>query len=114
MLTQPINQKWKAQLEQEWAGMQAQPDHVHNQELHLQIVSTWRQLSPKMWRRLQYEGMGGLLARVLQQRMWAERDRLIEQGTPVTDAREQAEREHLMLEPESEMPADQPELTPAL
>jgi hypothetical protein len=42
------------------------------------------------------------MAFVCQQRMWAESDRLEKAGMPPTDAREQAEREHLMLEPEEE------------
>ena len=38
--------------------------------------------------------------------MWTERAALLAAGYPVTDARETAEREQLMLEPETE-PADE-------
>ena len=113
MTVQMFSQQWKAQLEQELAQVSASPTFVHNQDLHERIVATWKQESPKMWRRLQTAGAGGLLARVLQQRMWAERDRLISLGMPATDAREQAEKEHLMLEPETAT-AQEPELMPAL
>ena len=37
------------------------------------------------------------LAKVLQARMWLRQEELMRGGMPVTDAREQAEREHLML-----------------
>lgn len=102
MTPAPFSQAWKAKLETEWAQMQAAPHFVHNEMLHQRILNAWRKDSPAMWKRLQQAGAGGLLARVVQQRMWAERDRLISSGMSATDAREQAERDHLMLEPESE------------
>jgi hypothetical protein len=55
-----------------------------------------------MWGRLERAGMTDKLAFVVQQRMWEEQDRLIEAGLPYTDAREIAERENLMMEPEEE------------
>ena len=113
MTAQMFSQQWKAQLEQELAQASASPTFVHNQDLHERIVASWKQESPVMWRRLQTAGAGGLLARVLQQRMWTERDRLISSGMPAPDAREQAERDHLMLEPEAET-AQEPELMPAM
>lgn len=46
--------------------------------------------------------MAPILAYVLQQRTWAEKDKLVAAVMLVTDARGQAEREHLMLEPEDD------------
>lgn len=109
-----FSQEWKAQLQQEWATAQQDPNHVHNEDLHKRIVETWRRESPKMWLRLQKAGAGALLARVVQQRMWKHQEELISSGMPVTDAREQAERAHLMLEPESELAEPTEQLTPAL
>lgn len=110
-----LSPEWAAEIRKEWADLQADENLIHNEDLHRRIIATWKQESPQMWRRLQNAGMGGTLARVLQQRMWKEQEALISSGMPVTDAREQAERQHLMLEPESEMLSDPAEqLTPAL
>ena len=69
--------------------------------LHQRILETWKRDSPKMYLRLRSQGVLEAMAFVCQQRMWDEQARLIKAGVPVTDAREQAERQHLMLEPES-------------
>ena len=97
-----LSPKWRAEIEQEYAALQADEELIHNQDLHKRILSSWRQTSPMMWARLQQAGLADKLAFVLQQRMWTEMDSLMEGGYPVTDAREQAEREHLMLEPEQD------------
>ena len=68
--------------------------------LHQRILATWKADSPAMYLRLRTQGVLEAMAFVAQQRMWAEQAKLIKAGTPVTDAREQAERQHLMLEPE--------------
>lgn len=70
--------------------------------LHERILETWRVNSPKMYLRLRTQGVLEAMAFVCQMRMWEERDRLIYSGMAVTDAREQAERDQLMLEPENE------------
>lgn len=46
-----------------------------------------------MWARLEAAKLASPLAKVLQARMWARQDELIDGGMPVTDARELAERE---------------------
>ena len=68
--------------------------------LHQRILETWKRDSPKMYLRLRSQGVLEAMAFVCQQRMWDEQARLMKSGMPVTDAREQAERQHLMLEPE--------------
>ena len=74
----------------------------HNLEMHRRILETWRLHSPKMWRSLERNNLAVPLAFVLQQRMWQESKSLREAGMPAPDAREQAERNHLMLEPEAQ------------
>ena len=74
---------------------------LHNQDLHQRILKTWQVDSPKMYLRLRTQGVLEAAAYVAQQLMWTEQALLIKGGMPVTDAREQAERNHLMLEPES-------------
>lgn len=73
---------------------------IHNPDLHRQILETWRRDSPKMVARLQKQGILDDLAFVCQERMWRAAKDNRKAGLPVTDAREQAERDHLMLEPE--------------
>lgn len=73
---------------------------IHNQDLHRQILETWRRDSPKMVARLEKQGILDDLAFVCQERMWRAAKDNRKAGLPVTDAREQAERDHLMLEPE--------------
>lgn len=76
--------------------------------LHERILGTWKRDSPEMYRRLQKCGVLEEMAFVCQMRMWEERDRLLESGMYYTDAREIAEREHLMLEPEEPPSEDGP------
>ena len=73
---------------------------IHNPDLHWQILETWRRDSPKMVARLEKQGILDDLAFVCQERMWRAAKDNRKAGLPVTDAREQAERDHLMLEPE--------------
>ena len=73
---------------------------IHNPDLHQQILETWRRDSPKMVARLEKQGILDDLAFVCQERMWRAAKDNRKAGLPVTDAREQAERDHLMLEPE--------------
>lgn len=75
-------------------------DVLHNQDLHKRILETWRRDSPQMAQRLEKQGILDDLAFVSQERMWLAMDEYQKSGMPVTDAREQAERDHLMLEPE--------------
>lgn len=75
---------------------------IHNSILHRQILETWRRDSPKMVARLEKQGILDDLAFVCQERMWRASKENRMAGMPVTDAREQAERDHLMLEPEEQ------------
>lgn len=73
---------------------------THNRVLHSQILSTWRSSSPEMVRRLEALKILDDMAFVCQERMWRTAELYRKGGMYFTDAREQAEREHLMLEPE--------------
>lgn len=76
-------------------------DVIHNREMHHQILATWKRDSPQMTKRLRNLQVLDDLAFVCQERMWQANDGYRASGMPPTDARETAEREHLMLEPES-------------
>lgn len=73
---------------------------IHNKILHQYILDTWQRDSPRMWARLLQANLTERLAYVLQQRMWDRAKELRQGGMSVTDAREIAEREELILEPE--------------
>lgn len=75
---------------------------VHNTLMHREILKTWRAQRPQMVARLEKLGILDDLAFVVQERMWETLDMYEKSGMPPTDAREQAEMEHLMLEPEDE------------
>lgn len=94
-----LSPEWIAQIKAEWTRYQEEEETV-TMPLHRRILATWKQDSPKMWRRLQAAGIASKLAFVVQVRMWARQKELLKAGYPVTDAREIAEREELMLEPE--------------
>ena len=79
---------------------------LHNRELHQRILETWRRDSPQMAVRLEKQGILDDLAFVSQERMWQAAKEYRKGGMPVTDAREQAERDHLMLEPEQTEPTE--------
>lgn len=87
-------------------------DVLHNKDLHKRILEVWRRDSPQMTLRLERLGILDDMAFVSQERMWRGMDDYLKSGMPITDAREQAEREHLMLEPEepeqddSDLPAE--------
>jgi hypothetical protein len=87
------------------------PDLIHNLEMHRRILRSWELERPAMWARLSKQNLTETLAFLAQQRMQEERDRLLEAGMPITDAREQAERAHLMLGPEPEVDSN-PEAEP--
>jgi len=75
---------------------------THNRDLHRRILSTWRCSSPKMVRELEALKILDDMAFVCQERMWRTAELYQKGGMYFTDAREQAEREHLMLEPEDQ------------
>ena len=77
-------------------------EEVLNLQLQEKILKTWAQLRPKMMLRLRLQVIADDLAVVLQAAMWAAVDRYEKAGMPPTDARETAEREWLMLEPEAD------------
>ena len=80
------------------------PDLIQNQEMHRRLLATWERDRPRMWASLSAAGRGVAddLAFVAQQRMWERRAELMKAGMPLTDARETAEREHLLLTPEAD------------
>lgn len=95
-----IRPAWVSKIRREANALRANEEHLHNQEMHRHILAQWRENSPQMWKRLEQVNLTDDLAMVLQARMWDRKKALMEGGLPVTDAREQAEREILMLEPE--------------
>lgn len=97
-----INPAWAQEIRREAAALKADEEHLHNNQMHDRILSIWKEHSPVMWRRLTAAQLAQPLAMVLQARMWKRQEDLMRGGLPVTDAREVAEREILMLEPEAE------------
>ena len=104
-----LTPEWGKQIREQANKLEADEEHVHNNLLHKQILATWQEHSPTMWRRLESVGLTQPLAMVLQARMWDRQEELLRAGLPVTDAREQAEKETLMQEPEAEVPPRLPE-----
>jgi hypothetical protein len=104
-----LNPEWVKQIREQASKLEADEEHLHNNLLHKQILTTWQEHSPTMWRRLEAAGLTQPLAMVLQARMWDRQEELLRAGLPVTDAREQAEKEILMLEPEAQVPPRLPE-----
>jgi predicted DCC family thiol-disulfide oxidoreductase YuxK len=92
--------KWASEIQQEHQRLLEDEDAIHNRDLHRRILATWERDSPLMWARLQKLNLTEVLAYVLQERMWLQAKEYRLGGMPVTDAREQAEIEHLLLEPE--------------
>ncbi len=90
----------------EWVKTRAQEirssKEVLNLQLHDKILQTWAKLRPKMMMRLRLQRIAEDLAVVLQAAMWSAVDQYEKAGMPPTDARETAEREWLMLEPEAD------------
>ena len=76
-------------------------DVIHNREMHHQILATWKRDSPQMTKRLRNLQVLDDMAFVCQERMWQANDDYRASRMSPTDARETAEKEHLMLEPES-------------
>lgn len=94
------NLQMALQIKAERKRYEADEEAIHNRDLHRQILETWKRDSPQMVERLTKLKLLDDLAFVSQERMWRRAEELRKGGLPVTDAREQAEREHLMLEPE--------------
>ena len=95
-----LSPSWKREIELEYRRLVADEDTIQNNMLHKYILETWERDSPKMYAKFKKAGMLDKIAYVMQQRMWAMKEDLMRAGYPMTDAREQAEREMLMLEPE--------------
>lgn len=108
------SQPWRQQIMQQYMALRKNEATIHNTALHKSILATWERDSPKMWANLTKMHLAGPLAYVLQQRMWDRQKELLETGMPVTDAREQAEKELLMLEPEASVPDRSLPMTPPL
>jgi tartrate dehydratase alpha subunit/fumarate hydratase class I-like protein len=96
--TDKATTSWASQIKAEYQRLAEDENHLHNQLLHKQILQDWKTASPHMVKTLELTGILDQTAFVMQARMFQEMDELIAQGMPVTDAREQAEKNHLMLE----------------
>lgn len=94
------SESWYAKIQEEYERYLSDDDTLHNRVIHQNILDTWKYSSPRMYQRLDAKGMLEAVAYVSQQRMWEAMDDYLEAGYSITDAREQAERDHLMLEPE--------------
>lgn len=97
------SKEWRKEILQEYLRLRHNDETLHNRELDRHILATWERDSPKLWADLQRLQITKQLAYVLQQRMWTRQKELLQAGMPVTDAREMAEREILMLEPEQDV-----------
>jgi hypothetical protein len=90
----------------------AEEEGYCTQPLHQRILKAWRMYHPEMVARLQRASCLEDMALACQYQMWKAVNRYEEAGLPPTDAREQAEREWLMLapdereEPEEENPEE--------
>jgi hypothetical protein len=91
-------------MEEDWFKIESRkllPDEPGS-PLETDVIATWRRTSPQMAARLEAAGALEAAAHVLVDRM-LKAERVYEAaGMPPTDAREQAEQEWLMLEPESD------------
>lgn len=81
-----------------------------NRVLHEQILKTWELERPAMWARLQREGIATDLAWTLQAKASAAEDEYLKAGMTPTDAREQAQREWLLLTAEADDQREAPPL----
>ena len=99
-MSEEISPEWVDQILREAAALDADEEHLHNNRMQETILETWKRDSPRMWARLERANLAPALAKVLQARMWERKAELMRAGLPITDAREQAEAENLMLEPE--------------
>lgn len=107
----PVDRTWAKKIRLQARQMRKtpatenDPDQRPNTILNERIMAAWRLESPKFWARLMSvsPSFPEDLATVLQAEMRVMYDSLIESGMSYTDAREIAERETLMMEPESEL-----------
>ena len=106
MMQQTASREWASEIRAQYKALTEDEEHLHNSLLHQSILETWKRHSPRMHQNLQGLQLLTPLAYVLQSRMWDREQELLDAGMPVTDAREQAEKEILLLEPEDEAPQD--------
>jgi hypothetical protein len=109
METQTASREWANKIRAQYRALKADEYHLHNNVMHQSILETWKRDSPVMWANLSRRMLTVPLAYVLQARMWDRKDELMQAGLPMTDARELAEKETLMLEPEEVQEPDDPE-----
>ena len=107
-MAERLSKAFVDQIKKEHQQYLADPDVLHNRELHDRIQKTWKQESPLFHRRMQEAKLLEPLAYVAQQRMWQEQEKLVRSGMAWPDAREQAERMHLMLDPDKLEESSQP------
>lgn len=98
---------WAESVRAKYQAFMADEDNNgYNTTLHQEILDNWKANSPKRWAKLQKWNLAEEQAILCQVAMWEMSDNLEKAGYPYTDAREVAERECLMLTPESEMEPD--------
>lgn len=84
----------------EYAAMTKREETISLQ-LRQQMLRSWEVSRPEMYARLKKQGVLEQTADVLQSKMWEAEKVYQEAGMARTDATEQAEREWLMLDPET-------------
>lgn len=102
-----ITAKWANEIRAEHqqmveSGEEFGPRHPMMEHL----LARWENGSQRLWLNLKRMNLVQPLAQVLLHRMYQRMTELERSGMPPTDAREQAEREILMLEPEQEQEAE--------
>ena len=102
MNQQQMTREWANGIRAKYKALTEDEEHLHNNLMQEHILATWKRDSPVMWKNLTQLMLTGPLAYVVQAEMWARKKELMQAGLPVTDAREQAEKETLMLEPEAD------------
>lgn len=99
-------QRTARQIKERAAAMRMDPNRSVTLPLHERILKTWQQERPAMWAELQKAGVADDAAYLAQQEMWDRQEELLDAGMNVTDARELAEQEHLLLTPETYSPIE--------
>lgn len=95
--------KWANEIRAEYQQMvESGEEYGPRHPMMEHLLERWENGSPKLWRNLKRMDLVQPLAQVLLHRMYQRMTELERAGMPPTDAREQAEREILMLEPEQE------------
>lgn len=89
----------KKQLRQERRMYETRAEYepIHNRHLHQRILATWNRDYPQAVEQMKRAGILEDMAFVSQERMWDSADLYRKGGMTFSDARQQAEKDHLML-----------------